>query len=183
MAMTRTEKNNEIDKLAEILSGSGSALCVDYRGLTAEEMGTLRRELRGSGAQGLVVKNTLAKLSIEKAFAEAAEEERAKLTEILQGPSFVVCTGEDAASPAKVLTKFAKDHDDLELKGGWFEGGFIDVNGIKDLSNLPSREELYAKLLSLLQAPATKLVQMLNAPASKVAQTLEAHRVNLEKGE
>lgn len=184
MAMTRSEKDAEISRLKDLFTEADAALCVDYRGLTVSEITELRSGLRQSGAKAHVVKNTLAKVSIEQALEAAEQSEREKFAALFQGPSFVVFASDDAASPAKVLTKFAKDHEDLELKGGWFEGGYIDVNGIKDLSNLPSREELYAKLLSLLQAPATKVVQLLNAPASKLVQTLEAHRAKLEeKGE
>lgn len=181
--MNREEKQQEIESLGKQFSESTIALCADYRGLTVEQITNLRRELRSVDAKGKVVKNTLAKLSVEKSYAEAEKAELDKFLAIFQGPNLVIFGKSDPISSAKALSKFAKDHEQLELKGGWFEGSFIDDKGIKALADLPSREELLGKLLSLMNAPATQLVQLLSAPARQVVQVLGAHKANLEKNQ
>jgi len=182
--MNRQEKVEEIKSIGDSLSAAQIAMCADYRGLTVDQMTKLRRELKANGAVGKVVKNTLAKVSIAEVLKEADAAEREKFMELFNGPSFVVFANDEAVSPAKVLAKFAKDFEALELKGGWFEDGFVDQAGLKQLSEMPSREELYAKLLHLLTAPATQLVRLLAAPATQFARVLEAQRAKLEeKGE
>lgn len=181
--MDKAGKKQEVEFIGEHLKSSVLALCADYRGLTVDEITQLRSSLTESGAFGRVVKNTLAKVSIDQALTDGEREQVEKFKELFTGPSFVVFAGEDPAGPAKVMTKFAKEHENLEIKGGWFEGTCLELDGVKALSDLPSRDELYAKLLSILSAPATKVVQLLQAPGSKLVQTLEAHRQKLESQE
>ena len=182
--MERKEKNAEIKNLAKGLASAQIALCADYRGLTVSEITTLRDELRNTGSKTKVVKNTLAKLALEKAYTDADAEQLKQFIEIFEGPSMLVLSEEDPVSPAKVIKKFLKDHKALEVKGGWFEGSFLNEDGVNSLASMPSREEALAKLLSLIAAPATQLVRLLQAPAQQLAQVLEGHRSNLEsKGE
>ncbi|MCB0354834.1 MAG: 50S ribosomal protein L10 [Bdellovibrionales bacterium] len=178
--MDRAEKEQQIEELGKHFAKSAVAYCANYRGLSVTQITDLRRELKRSGAVGYVVKNTLAKVSVDRSLTEADEQQREKLKGLFEGPSFLVFSPEDPASPAKILKKFSENHECFELKGGWFEGGFVDVEGVKNLSSLPSREELYSKLLSIFNAPATKVVQLLQAPASQLVRTLEAYRAKLE---
>jgi len=180
--MNRQEKSEEIKSLGESFAAAQIAMCADYRGLTVAQMTDLRRELKASGAVGKVVKNTLAKVSIAEVLKEADAAEREKFLQLFNGPSFVVFANDEAVSPAKVLAKFAKNFEVLELKGAWFEGGFVDQSGIKQLSEMPSKEELFAKLLYLLSAPATQIVRLLAAPATQIARVLDAHRAKLQDG-
>lgn len=179
--MNKTEKQQEIDYLTSSFSDSQIALCADFRGLTVMQISQLRDELRKGGSYGRVVKNTLAKISAKKAFEQAEQAELEKFIEIFQGPNFVIFSKGDPVGSAKALTKFAKDFEKLEIRGGWFEGTFIDEEGIKALSNMPSREELLAKLLSLLNAPAVQLLQVMKAPARQFVQLLGAYKTKLEE--
>ena len=181
--MNRAEKDAELELLGGYFAKSQIALCADYRGLSVDEITALRRAMREAGSTGRVVKNTLARFSAKKSFADSSEEEVGKFIDLLSGPSFLIFAEEDPIGPAKVMAKFAKEHDDFEIKGGWFEGAYLDKSGVVELSKLPSREETLAKLLSVLMAPATKLVQMLNAPGQQLVQVLEGHRKNLEEKE
>ena len=179
--MNRAEKQAEVDYLADCIGKSQVAICANYQGLTVAEATDLRRELHKAGCVSRVVKNTLARLSIQKGLAKANQDELNKFIQLLEGPSFVVISLEDPVAPAKVLTKFIKDKNKMSLKGGWMEGSFLDENGIKALSEMPSKEQVLAKLLSLLTAPATQLVRLLQAPGAQLARVIEAHRSNLEK--
>ena len=90
-------------------------------------------------------------------------------------------SGEDPVSPAKVVSKYAKDLDNFSVKAGSFEGELLGESAIEELASLPSKEELYAKLLGLLIAPATRLAQTMNAPATQLARLLDLRRQELEK--
>lgn len=183
--MEAGEKRLQVEHLSEQFGSSIVALCADYRGLTVEQMTGLRRGLKEKGSVGHVVKNTLARISIKQALGSdqadsKKQQESEKLANVFTGPSFVVFSKEDPVAPAKVLAEFAKSHEALQIKGGWFEGNFIDAEAVKNLSNMPSREELYSKLLSVLVAPATKLVRTLNEPAARLVRLLEAYRAKRE---
>ncbi len=182
MSVERARKAERIEKLTEQFGSSIATLCADSRGLSVAEMVELRADLKRSGAFGEVVKNTLAKISAKQAFEKADEDVAGaeEFLELFRGPSFTVFASEDPAGPAKALVNFAKNHKELEIKGGIFEGNFIGVDEVKRLSEMPSKEELYSKLLSVLNAPGTKVVQLLSAPGTQLVRTLEAYRAKLE---
>lgn len=179
--MDRAEKQVEIENIGASFVGAQVALCADYRGLTVAEITALRKELRKNGARGKVVKNTLARLAAEKAYKDADAEHLKKFMQLFEGPSLVIYSETDPVAPAKVVYAFAKDHQNLKIKGGWIDGQFIDVAGAESLSKMPGREETLAKLLALIAAPATQLVRLLAAPATQVVRVVDAHRGNLEK--
>jgi large subunit ribosomal protein L10 len=179
MGMDRATKEVELEHLASAWQGSALAVCADYRGLTVSQISDLRAQLRQVGATAKVVKNTLARISAEKALAEADSAQVGKLMDVFQGPSFLVFSNDDVVSPAKVLAKFSKDHEVFQVKGGWFEGMYLDQAGVVQVSNMPSREELLAKLLYLLNAPATQLARVVNAPAQQLAQVINAYKDTL----
>lgn len=181
MGMSRATKDEEIANLASAWTGSTLAICADYRGLTVSQITELRAQLRAVGATAKVVKNTLAKISAEKGLAQADSDEVGKLVGVFQGPSFLVFANDDVVSPAKVLTKFSKDHEVFEVKGGWFEGVYLDQAGVTQVSNMPSREELLAKVLYLMNAPATQLARVVNAPAQQLAQVIAAYKDTLSE--
>lgn len=180
--MDRAERQAEIDFLADGFKKSQIALCADYRGLTVAQITKLRKDLRAGKAVGRVVKNTLARISSKKVYADSNAAELEKFNELFTGPSLLVLSESDPVSPAKVLTKFAKDNKSLQVKGGWFEGKFVDAKGVDTLSQMPSKEELLGKLLALLNAPATQLLRLMKEPSAQVARVIAAQRDKLEKG-
>lgn len=149
-----------VDEIKEHITDAVSAVLVDYRGLTVEQDTRLRKELREAGVVYKVYKNTLMKRAFEGT-------DFAQLDEFLDGPSAIAISKEDATAPARILAKYVKEVETLEFKGAVVEGAFYDVNGIKSLASIPSREELISKLLGSLQSPITNLARVLNQIAEK----------------
>ena len=175
----RALKDLELEQLAESWKEAPLAVCADYRGLTVAQITKLRNELRKVGASSKVVKNTLARISVERSLGSSDTGQVGKLVDTFQGPSFLVFVNEDIVGSAKVLEKFSKDHEAFQVKGGWFEGAFLDKAGVAQISKMPSREELLAKVLYLINAPATQLARVIKASGQQMVQVLEAHRSNL----
>ena len=180
--MDRAEREAEIEFLSDRFKDSAFALCADYRGLTVGQMIGLRRAFGQSGAVGKVVKNTLARIAMERACQEGDRAEVSKFVEIFEGPNFLIFAKKDPVGSAKVAAKFEKDLEHFVIKGGWCDGRFIDRSGVVEFSNMASREETLSKLLCLISTPATQLVRLLQAPAQQLVRTLEAVRGKLEKG-
>lgn len=176
---TREEKNTEVAWIADHLQKSMISFIVDYQGLTVSDISTLRQNLRDAGAVSRVTKNTLSKIASNEVLADNDPSDLEKFSGLFQGPSLLVFGVDEAVAPAKVLTKFAKDNDKLEIKGAWFDNSFLDTDGVKAVSAMPSREETLAKLLSLLNTPAQQLLRLMNAPAQQLAQVISAHQKNL----
>jgi len=156
MAVTRAEKQEELQDLEAAFKGTESAILVDYRGLKVPEVTELRRQVRGAKAKYKVVKNTLAKRALKGTKFEA-------LSEHFAGTTAVAYAGEDPVALAKVLTTFAKATPALQIKAAVVQGRAIKPAEVTDLASLPGKPELYAKLLFLLQAPMIQLVSVLNA--------------------
>ena len=156
MAVTRAEKQEELQDLEAAFKGTESAILVDYRGLKVPEVTELRRQVRGAKATYKVVKNTLAKRALKGTKFEA-------LSEHFAGTTAVAYAGEDPVALAKVLTTFAKATPALQIKAAVVQGRAIKAAEVTDLASLPGKPELYAKLLFLLQAPMIQLVSVLNA--------------------
>ena len=156
MAVTRAEKETELNALQEAFRGTDSAILVDYRGLKVPEATELRRQVRGVRAQYRVVKNTLAKRALKETPFEA-------LVGHFEGTTAVAFSGGDPVALAKVLTTFAKATPALTIKGALVQGRPIQAGQVGELASLPGKPELYAKLLFVLQAPMVQLVSVLNA--------------------
>lgn len=178
--MNRGEKQQEIDELTGHFQKSKIAVCAEYRGLTVAQVNTFRKNLRDGNSFGRVAKNSLLKLSLKKAYKDQTEGIQ-KFSDLLDGPNLVVFSYQDPVSPAKVIAKFKKDNEKLKIKGAIVDGKFLDPNGIEEYSKLPSREEILAKLLCLLNTPATQLLRVMKASAEQVVRVIDAHRANLEK--
>ena len=127
----------------------------------------LRKELREAGVTYKVYKNTLMKRAFEGT-------DFSQLDGLLDGPSAIAVSKEDATAPIRILSKMAKDVEAIEFKGAVVEGVFYDVDGIKSLASIPSREELISKLLGSLQSPVTNLARVLNQIAEKGDSVAEA---------
>ena len=168
MALTRAEKETVIAEVSAKAVNAESIVFAEYRGLEVAAMTELRKQAREGGVYLRVLKNTLAK----RAFAGTPYE---SMSGKLAGPLIYGISADPVAS-AKVLNDFAKDNDKLVLKGGAMSTGELDSAGIKALASLPSRDELLAKLLGTMQAPAAKFVRTLNEVPTSFARALAAVR-------
>ena len=151
-------KQAVIDEIKGKLDGATSAVVIDYIGTTVEEATAMRKALREAGVDYTVYKNTL----MAKAVEGTAFEE---LKNVLAGPSALAISKEDAVAPVRVLAKSMKDTNKMSFKAGIVEGIFYDAEGIKALSDIPSREELLAKFLGSIQSPVSKAVRTFQAIA------------------
>jgi large subunit ribosomal protein L10 len=179
--MNRAEKQQEIDFLSDCFRKARVALCADYRGLTVAQITELRRGLRQSGGVGRVVKNTLASISAGQAYGQAAAEEVEKFTKTFSGPTLLIFSFDDPVASTKVVADFSKKNENLKVKGGWFEEAFVDVSGVAQLASMPSKEQLQAKLLAVINAPATQLVRLLQAPATQITRVIQAQKEKIEQ--
>lgn len=152
------KKAQEVEVVSAKLKEAASAVIVDYRGLTVEEVTKLRGELREAGVEMKVIKNSILRRAAEAAGMEGLEE-------VFQGPTAVVFSNEDVVAPAKIMSNFAKQAEALEIKGGIIEGKVSSVEAIKELASLPNREGLLSMLLSVLQAPVRNVAYAVNAVA------------------
>ena len=172
--MNRTEKQQLIDELHKELESSPHAILVDFRGLSVPAATEFRKRMRASGSRYRVIKNSLA---LRASKGTALERLEAKF----EGTTGIAYSGDDPVALAKVLVEFAKDHPALSVKAGVVSGSqVLDAAGVKALSTMPGLAELRARLLGLLQAPATQLVRLLGTPATQLARVVRAHQDKLE---
>jgi large subunit ribosomal protein L10 len=156
MAVTRADKEQELDQLSESFGRTESAILVEYRGLKVPEVTELRRQIRGVRATYRVVKNTLARRAVKGTPFE-------RLTPHLEGATAIAWSGDDPVGLAKVLTTFAKTAPALVVKAAVVQGRAVGAADVTELATLPGKPELYAKLLFVLQAPMVQIVSVLNA--------------------
>ena len=156
MALTRTDKENELRQLEGAFKGTQTAILVDYRGLNVPQVTELRRQVRAVRGQYRVVKNTLARRALHGTPFEP-------LTDFFAGTTAVAFSGEDPVALAKTLTSFAKTTPALAIKVAVVQGRRIEAAEVTELAAMPGRVELYGRLLFLLQAPMQQLVSVLNA--------------------
>lgn len=149
-----------VEEIKSQLDGAQSAVLVDYRGLTVEQDTKLRKELREAGVIYKVYKNTMVRFAIEGTEFDSLKDQ-------LEGPNAIAISKDDATAPARILAKFAKGAEALEIKCGIVEGTYYDQAGIKSISSIPSREELLSKMLGSLQSPITNFARVLNQIAEK----------------
>ena len=165
--MPNQAKIDCVNRIKEDLSTADAIWVVDNRGLTVKQAEDLRRRIREQGAVYRVYKNSLA----ERAFNDL---EYPSLGEVLEGPSAFVFVSGDPVASAKVLKAFAKENDSLKIKGGLLTRATVSADQVKAIADLPSREELIAKLIGTIRSPLDGLVQVLNGPASKLVRVLNA---------
>jgi len=161
------EKKQIVEDLHERLTKSKVVIVTDYKGLDVAAVTELRRQLRESQIEFQVVKNTLL-------VRAAADTDAALMQNQFKGPSAIALSYDDPVSPAKILTTFAKDNEKLEIRAGVMSGKVLDLAAIKALSNLPSREQLLAQLLSAMNGVPTSLVRVLAAVPQKLVYALQA---------
>jgi len=153
---TLKQKREVIDSISSTMKSAKAMIFADYRGLTVEQDTELRRALRKAGVEYKVVKNTLTRFA-------AKENGLEELFPYLEGPTSMASSDTDPVAPAKVLCEYAKKFENFQLKVGVVEGRVMDADGIKALAELPSREELIARVLGGFNAPIAGLVNVLNA--------------------
>jgi large subunit ribosomal protein L10 len=178
--MNRQERQEEINNLGTWYSKAQVALCVDYRGLNVDQITKFRKELTKIGAKGQVVKNSLNIKAVDKSFSAANPEHAEKYKKLFKGPSLLVISEADPVAPAKVVAKFAKEFQALQIKGAWMDGTYLDEAGVEELSKMPGKQEVLAQLLALINTPATQLLRLMNIPATQMLTVLDGHRKNLE---
>jgi len=162
MAVTRAKKSEQVEKLGKDLKDVSSLIVTTYNKLTVAQDYELRKTLRSSGAKYTVVKNTLAELASKGTKVEPVLKD-------LAGVTSIAYTSGDPVALAKALSKYAKDNPEFTFKAGVVEGRVVSINEIKALATMPSKEELYAKLLFLINAPAQRLVTVMNAVGRNLA--------------
>lgn len=163
--MPTQEKVEVIEDLKERLDGVKTVMLTEYRGLTVQQLSELRKQLRAVRAEYKVVKNRLARLAGADLGVEA-------LRPYLKGPTALVIAKDDPVAVAKTLTTFARTHQALAIKAGVVDGQLVAAEGIKALSELPSKEALRAQIVGLIQGPLAQLVGLLAAPQREIAYVL-----------
>ena len=162
MAVSRAKKKEQVDKLGKQLQKASSLIVTTYSKLTVAQDYELRKALRSSGARYAVVKNTLAERAAKGTKVEGVLKN-------LSGINSIAFTEGDPVALAKALSKYAKDNPEFTFKAGVVEGRVISIADIKALATMPSKEEIYSKLLFLINAPAQRLATALTAVGRNLA--------------
>ena len=166
---TKAFKSEKIDAIKSKIEKAQVALITEYKGYTVEEITNLRRELQKQGGDYMVTKNTLTKVAIKGTEYEA-------MADLMKGPIAIAFGFEDQVSPAKVVSKFIKDSKKGEILGAVLEGNLLSASDAKALANLPSKEELYAKMLGSINSPATGLTLGINGIMAALTRAVAAVR-------
>ena len=172
MAVTKAKKIEQVEKLTKELEGASHAIVGTFSKLTVEKDFELRKAVRGAGANYRVVKNTLAERAAKGSKVENAMKD-------LAGVTSIAYTSGDPVALAKVLSKYAKDNPEYTFKAGIVDGRVIAIKDIDALASMPSKEEIYSKLLFLMNAPAQRLVTVMNAIGRDLAVVINQ---GVEKG-
>ena len=166
---TRAFKDNKIASIKEKISKAKVAIVTEYRGLSVEEITNLRRNLQKEDGDYTVTKNTLAKIAVKGTEFEV-------LADVLKGPVALAFGFNDQVSPAKILSKFIKDTKKGEIIAAALDGNLLTADEAKSLANIPSREELYAKMLGCINSPATGIANSTNAVLTQLVRAMDAVR-------
>lgn len=172
--MDKTQKQQQVDYIAERFEKAKSIVFANYRGLNVAEITDLRRKLSGANSVFKVIKNRLAKRAAKKASVEG-------LDKFLTGPTAMAASEVDPVMPAKVLVEFAKGHEVLEIKAGYIDGELVDLATINKLASLPSREVLLGKMLASMNAPITNFTLALAAIPRQVVNVIDAIKKQKEQ--
>lgn len=173
---TRDEKSGEVDLLRDRLQRASSVVLADYRGLSVSDAITLRSRLRAAGDGQIeyrVTKNTLLRRAV-------ADTDAAPLESYLVGPTAVAFAFDEPAALAKTLVDYAKENEKFEIKGGMIDGELLDLEGIRAIAALPSKDELRSMLMATLQAPMQNLSSTLYALLGNLRNALDQRREQLE---
>ncbi len=166
MSLNRSEKQAVIDEVTALAAKAQTLVMAEYRGITVADMTRLRSQAREKGVNLSVLKNTLARRAVTGSAFEVVSDQ-------MTGP-LIYGFSTDAVAAAKVVSDFAKTNDKLVIRGGAFAGKALDVNGVKQLANIPSKEVLLAQLCGLLKSPISRTAVVLGALAAKKGEAAAA---------
>ncbi len=153
-------KKPVVNEISEKIKNAQAVVLVDYRGLTVAQDTELRKQLRAEGVSYKIYKNTMMNFAFEGT-------DFAQMKDLLNGPSAMAVSESDPAAPARILYKFAKTADKLEIKGGVVEGKFYDSQALGEVALIPSREELLSRFLGSIQSPVTNFARVIKQIAEK----------------
>ena len=165
--MDRAGKAELVTSLNGVFAKTSVVVVAHYKGLTVADMQKLRAQMKQAGATVKVTKNSLTKIALEGT-------DVASIQPLMKGPTLIAFSGDPVAAP-KVAVDFAKANDKLVILGGAMGKTALNAEGVRSLATMPSLDELRAKLVGLVNAPATKLAQLANAPAAKLARVFGAY--------
>ena len=163
----RAEKRDLVAQLNGVLADTSSIVVAHYAGLTVAEMTTLRGRMKAAGGSMRVAKNRLAKLALK-------DTKAAHVGDLLKGPTVIAYSGDPVAA-SKVFSDFANTNEKLIILGGAIGEAGLNPAGVKALATLPSIDELRAKIVGMIQTPASRIAQVVNAPAAKLARVFSAY--------
>lgn len=165
--MERAEKREFVTELNEVFKTSGSVVVAHYAGVTVAQMNDFRSKMRAAGGTVKVAKNRLAKIALQGTESE-------EMSDLFKGQTLIAFSEDPIVAP-KVVMEFAKTNDKLVVLGGAMGATKLNAEAVKSLATLPSLDELRAKLLGLLNAPATRVATVVAAPASQLARVFAAY--------
>ena len=165
--MDRAAKRELVATLNDVFTSTSVVVVALYQGLTVADMQKLRGQMKQAGATVKVAKNRLARIALDGT-------EVASIQALMKGPTLIAYSSDPVAAP-KVAVDFAKGNDKLVILGGAMGATALNVDGVRALATLPSLDELRARLVGLIQAPATKIAQLTTAPAAKLARVFGAY--------
>ncbi|MGQ3673090.1 50S ribosomal protein L10 [Xanthobacter sp. TB0136] len=165
--MDRAQKQELVTTLTDVFKTTSIVVVAHYSGLTVAQMSDLRRQMKASGASVKVAKNRLVKIALEGS-------DVAHMEPLFKGPTLIAYSDDPVAAP-KVAVEFAKTNDKFVILGGAMGTTSLNVDGVKAMATMPSLDELRAKIVGLVQAPATKIAQLSTAPAAKLARVFGAY--------
>lgn len=164
--MDRIQKEQLVAQVRDSLDSASVVIVTQQSGMTVSQATALRREMRHAGADFKVLKNTLARIAVKGTRIDG-------ITSMLSGPTALAYSADPIAA-AKVVAKFASGNDRLKIVGGFLNGQILNEAGVKALATLPSLDELRAKIIGVISAPATKLAVLSKEPAARIARVLAA---------
>ncbi|AJY47442.1 50S ribosomal protein L10 [Martelella endophytica] len=165
--MERAEKREFVTELNEVFKASGSVVVAHYAGVTVAQMNDFRSKMRAAGGTVKVAKNRLARIALQGTESEG-------MADLFTGQTLIAYCDDPVTAP-KVVMDFAKGNDKLVVIGGAMGATVLDADGVKSLATMPSLDELRAKLVGMIQTPATRIATIASAPASQLARVLNAY--------
>ncbi len=165
--MDRAEKREFVTSLNQVFNSTGSVVVAHYSGLTVAQMNDLRSRMRGAGGSVKVAKNRLAKIALQGTPSEGIQG-------LFEGQTLIAYADDPVVAP-KIASEFAKTNDKLVLLGGAMGATSLDADGVKALATLPSLDELRAKIVGMIQTPATRIAAVVQAPAGNLARVFGAY--------
>ena len=165
--MDRAEKREFVTGLNSVFQSTGSVVVAHYAGLTVAQMNDFRSKMRSAGGTVKVAKNRLAKIALQGTDSESMQA-------LFKGQTLIAYSDDPVAAP-KVALEFAKTNDNLVILGGSMGATGLDADGVKALASMPSLDELRAKIVGMIQTPATRIAAVVNAPAGQLARVFGAY--------